>query len=340
MRDEQPMRHITINGKAIGPGAPTYIVAEIGFNHGGDVELAVRMIEAAAGAGVDAVKFQTYRASGLVLESSEHFDIIRDGELSLEAHERLADMARRCGVDFLSTPFGADCVDLLEKVGAPAYKVASMDLTNTPLLGKIAALGKPMIVSTGMATPGEIADAVETVLRSGNEQIVLLHCISKYPTLPGDANLRIISVLGELFDFPVGYSDHTVGNAAALAAVTLGARLIEKHFTISKDLPGPDHKISSSPSEMAQLVRDVRTVEASLGSREAIFNRPDRDNAALFRRGLFACVDIPKGTVLAEEMIRCVRPAAGLEPGDIGRVVGRKAGVDIGKDQPITWDDL
>ena len=334
------MMQINIGGRTVGEGQPAYIVAEIGFNHEGDMDLAVRMIEAAAQAGVDAVKFQTYRAADLVLESVVHYNVIKHGELSLEDHRLLAQAARDNGVAFFSTPYGMESVDLLEQVGVPAYKVASMDLTNLPLLRHIAATGKPMIVSTGMATIGEISEAVETIRAAGNDQIILLHCISKYPTPPRDANLRIIPLLRETFGVPVGYSDHVLGNTIALAAVALGACVIEKHFTVDKTLPGPDHSISADPQEMAQLVQDVRTIEEGLGSREAIFRRPDREEAVRFRRGLFARVDIPAGTVITEEMVKCVRPERGLQPKYREWVIGRTAQVTIHKEEPLTWERL
>lgn len=334
------MKQVIISEQTIGSQCPVYVIAEIGFNHEGDMDLAVRMIEAAATAGVDAVKFQTYRASSLVLESAEHFNVIRHGELSPADHRRLAQAARDNGVTFLSTPYSFESVDVLEQVNVPAYKVASMDLTHLPLLRYIAAAGKPMILSTGMATLREIAEAVETIQKAGNDQIILLHCISRYPTPPEAAHLRTIMLLKDTFGLPVGYSDHVLGNAAALAAVALGACLIEKHFTTDRSLPGPDHRISADPQEMAQLVRDIRIIERSLGERDALFDRPDREEARRFRRGLFARVDIPAGAVITEEMVKCVRPEEGLPPKYWHWVIGRKAKATIRKEQPLTWELL
>lgn len=332
------MAIIELDGRAVGERRPAYLVAEIGFNHGGDVGLATRMIGTAAGAGADAVKFQTYQASGLVLEGADHFGIIKGGELSLEDHQRLAQAARACGVAFLSTPFSRESVDILEKVNVPAYKVASMDVTNLPLLRYIGRTGKPILLSTGMATLGEIAEAIEAIAEVGNRHVILLHCISKYPADPGEIHLRTMERLRDAFGLPVGYSDHTLGNASALAAVALGACVIEKHFTTDKTLPGPDHKISADPQEMAALVREIRTVEQSLGERDAISRRPDRDAARLFRRGLFAKLDIPAGTVITEAMVKCVRPEQGLPPKCWDEVIGRTARADIKKDSPLTWD--
>ena len=332
------MTQINIRGKIIGRGHAAYTVAEIGFNHEGDMDLAVKMIEAAAKAGADAVKFQTYRASNLVLESVEHFNIIKHGELSLADHQQLIEAARENHVTFFSTAYGKESVDILEEVGVPAYKVASMDLTNLPLLKYIAATGEPMIVSTGMATLGEIAEAVETIQKAGNGQIILLHCLSKYPAPPEEVNLRTLSLLKDAFNLPVGYSDHVLGNTAALAAVALGACMIEKHFTIDKSLPGPDHKISADPQEFGQLVRDIRSIESSLGERYAILNRPDRGEARLIRRSIFAKVDIPASSVITADMIKCVRPEGGLLPKYWDCVVGRKSKKDIVKETQITWE--
>lgn len=334
------MTDIRISKRVIGDGQPVYVVAEIGFNHEGDLNLAITMIEAAALAGVDAVKFQTYRASDLVLENSEHFHVIKHGELSLADHITLAKIAAQRGIAFFSTPYGMEAVDILEEVGVPAYKVASMDLTNLPLLRRIAATGKPVILSTGMASLEEITEAVDTIRGARNDQIVLLHCVSKYPPVPEEAHLRAIPALREAFGLPVGYSDHVLGNATALAAVALGACLIEKHFTTDKMLPGPDHKISADSREMAELVRDIRVIEQSLGGDASFFSRTDRAGARRFRRGLYARVDIPAGAVITEEMIKCVRPEAELFPKHWDWVVGRIARTEIKKDQPITRDLL
>ena len=331
---------LSIDGREIGAGRPCYVVAEIGFNHGGDLDLAEDMVAAAAGAGVDAVKFQTYRADRLVLEAMPHFGLIKDGELSLQAHLRLARAAAARGVHFLSTPYGRESVDLLERVGVPAYKIASMDLTNHALLGDVAATGKPVLLSTGMATLGEIAEAVATLKDAGNTDVVLLHCISKYPAPPETANLRTIGQLADEFGLPVGYSDHVLGPVAALGAVALGACVVEKHFTTDKSLPGPDHKISADPAEMGRLVRDIRRLEAALGRRAADSDRPDRAEASQFRRSLFAAVDIPAGTAITDAMVKCVRPGGGLPPKRLGQVIGRVARAHIAREAPISLESL
>ncbi len=329
---------IKIDRKEIGTNCPTYIISEIGFNHEGDVGLAMHMIEEAAKTGVDAVKFQTFKASDLVFESSEHFDLIKCGELSLCDHIKLVEVANDNNVEFLSTPFSMESVDVLEKIRVPAYKVASMDLTNLPLLKYIAAIGKPMFVSTGMATLREIAEAVETIKNVGNDNIVLLHCISKYPAVPEEACLRTIPLIKDSFGLPVGYSDHVQGNTTSIAAVVLGACVLEKHFTTDKDLPGPDHKISSDPCEMVKLVQDIRAVEECMGEALITLKRPDRKEASLFRRGLYSKMDISAGTTITPEMIKSVRPEKGLTPGHLEFVIGRIAKANIPKESPITFD--
>lgn len=332
------MNNIQIRNRKIGCGYKTFIVAEIGFNHNGEMDLAIEMIKAAAKAGVDAVKFQTFVASDLVFESSEHFDLIKCGELSLDDHIKLVEVANDNNVEFLSTPFSMESVDVLEKISVPAYKVASMDLTNLPLLKYIAAIGKPMFVSTGMATLREIAEAVETIKNVGNDHIVLLHCISKYPAVPEEACLRTIPLIKDSFGLPVGYSDHVQGNATSIAAVVLGACVVEKHFTTDKDLPGPDHKISSDPCEMVKLVQDIRTVGKCMGEALITLRRPDRKEASLFRRGLYSKMDISAGTTITPEMIKSVRPEKGLTPGHLEFVIGRIAKANIPKESPITFD--
>lgn len=338
MMRRECLKEIGVANKKIGGANPAYIVAEIGFNHEGNMELAVRMIEAAAKVGVDAVKFQSFSAGNLVLDTSDHFNLIKQGELSADDHKYLANAARGNGITFLSTPFDKKNVDVLETIGVSAYKVASMDLTNLPLLQYIATTGKPMILSTGMGNLKEIAEAVETVMNKGNSQIILLHCISHYPAAPGDANLCAISYLKEVFGLPVGWSDHVLGNAVALAAVAMGACVIEKHFTVDKSLPGPDHKLSANPDEMLQLVQDIRIIEKSMGSSKTLWERPDRQMSKIFRRGIFAGMDISAGTVITEGMVKCLRPEEGLPPKNLETVIGRVAKVAIKKNQPILWD--
>ena len=298
------------------------------------------MIAAAAKAGADAVKFQTFHAEELVLDSVEHFGLVKNCELSSEDHLRLAQVARANGVTFISTPFDARAVSILEQAGVPAFKIASMDVTNLPLLRVVARTRKPVILSTGMASLAEVAEAVETISAAGNDQTILLHCVSKYPTEPHEANLPLIPYLRDTFALPVGWSDHTLGNAVSLAAVAIGAGVIEKHFTLDKNLPGPDHALSADPAELAALVNDVRRIEKALSPCGTLISRSDRDNARIFRRGIHAAGDIPAGTIITAEMLRCVRPEEGLSPRHLDLIIGRSARKAIARNQALTAEDV
>ena len=321
---------------AAGGRAATYVIAEIGFNHGGSFDLALAMLQSAAACGVNAVKFQTFRANCLVLDSAEHFNLIKDAELSEEEHRQLAAAAAGLGVDFLSAPFDCGSVELLDRVGVNAFKIASMDVTNLPLLRQIAGKGKPVLLSTGMASLAEIAGAVETLEQNGAGRITLLHCISHYPTAPEDAALRTIPYLRETFRLSTGWSDHTLGNAVSLAAVTLGACVVEKHFTSDRALPGPDHALSADPAEMTALVRDIRVVESAIADSDVLLQRKDRAMAPLFRRGVYAARDIEAGEALSDQMLICVRPEAHFSPAQLPSLMGRTARCRIAKNQAIT----
>lgn len=324
----------------IGAGRAPYVIAEIGFNHEGDLDLARAMIDAAAAAGAHAAKFQTYRAANLVLDSVEHFNVIRHGELDREAHEILASHAHDRGIHFMSTPYDHDCLDLLVEVGVPAIKIASMDLTNHPLLAHAARTGLPVILSTGMAVESEIEEALGVLRSAGARDVVLLHCLSKYPADPEQANLNTIPHLARRFELLTGWSDHVLGNEVAFAATALGACVIEKHFTTDKNLPGPDHVISADPAEMAALVSGSAAVARALGSARADGERPDRPESRLYRRGLFARRPIAVGETITPEMVACVRPEALLAPKDEVLVLGRRATVAIAKNQALALDLL
>jgi len=318
----------------------SYIIAEIGFNHGGSFELAQTMLRAAAASGVNAVKFQTFRAAELVLDSAEHFNIIKDAELTEEEHRLLAATAFELGVGFLSTPFDRGSVELLDRIGVTAFKIASMDVTNLPLLRQIGSKGKSVLLSTGMASLVEIAQAVDALESSGSGDLTLLHCISHYPAAAADTALQTIPYLHNTFRLPVGWSDHTLGNAVALAAVALGATVVEKHFTSDKSLPGPDHALSTDPAEMKTLVNDIRAVESALAEPPVLFQRKDRAMAPLFRRGIYASRDIEDGECLTEEMLLCVRPETEFSPAQLPLLLGRMVRSSITRNQPITGDVL
>lgn len=312
------------------------IIAEIGFNHDGDMEKAVSMIHAAADSGAQVVKFQTFKARDLVLPDSPHVDIVKAGEMDVAQHRFLKATADECGVEFMSTPFSFQSVDILEDVGVGVYKIASMDLTNLPLLKYIAETGKPVILSTGMAVLHEIGKALDVLESNGTGGVSLLHCLSQYPANACDLHLSVLPLLRDTFGVPVGYSDHYPGITACLAAYVHGAEIIETHFTLDTATPGGDHAHSADPHMLRHLVDSIALFETMKGDGRTFFrNRPDRENATLFRRGIHAARDIQAGeTVTAQDLLFC-RPEQELGPGDADWVVGLQARTDIKACTPI-----
>lgn len=313
-----------------------YFIAEIGFNHGGNIGLAKKMIESATSSGVDAVKFQTYRAQDLALPSSKHFKTIKAGEMNLKQHLGLAGIAKANKIDFISTPYSRQAVDLLEKAGVKAYKIASMDLTNTELLRCVAKTRKPLIVSTGMATLSEISSAIKILRSLKSGPVTLLHCISKYPANPEDLNLSFMDRIRQVCGCPVGYSDHTKGTMACFIAAIFGAAVIEKHFTLDSSMRGADHYHSAEPWQFKKLIEDVRLAFSIIGRPENFKNRSDRPAAAYFRRGVYALVDIPKGSDILREHLACCRPESEFSPKDLDKIIGRRARCDIKANTPLT----
>jgi N-acetylneuraminate synthase len=337
------MRHVEVESRRIGPGYPCFIIAEAGVNHNGSVELATRLVDAAVEAGADAVKFQTFKAERLVTPdapkadyqvqatdiSESQLEMLRRLELSREDHLELFSYCRRKGILFMSTPFDEESADLLEELGVPAFKIPSGELTNLPFLTHVARKGRAMIVSTGMSYLDEVKDAVQAVAETGNMNLALLHCVSTYPANPADVNLRAMHTMAAAFNVPVGYSDHTLGIEVALAAVALGACVVEKHFTLDRTLPGPDHRASLEPDELAALVRGSRVVEKALGHARKEPSASETNTAAVARKSLVAKWDIRTGSMLTEEMITLKRPGTGLPAAMRSKIVGRKAKQDI-----------
>lgn len=349
---DRAVEHVQLAGREIGPDRPCFIIAEAGVNHNGDPELARRLIDVAVEAGADAVKFQTFKAERLMTPSApkaayqkastgptgSQLDVIRKLELSGEVFRSLRDYCVKKGILFLSTPFDEESADFLDELGVPVFKIPSGEITNPSFLAHVARKGKPIILSTGMADEVEVARAVEAIRATGHTQLILLQCTSAYPADPGDANLRAMLTLGQSFGVAVGYSDHTLGVETALAAVALGACVVEKHFTLDRNLPGPDHQASAEPAELAALVRGIRCVEKALGDGRKAPAAAEADTAAVARKSLVAAVDIPAGTVLTEAMITAKRPGTGIPPAEAGRVVGREAVRDIHKGEIIAWE--
>lgn len=343
---------VTIAGRQIGSGQPCFIIAEAGVNHNGDPELARQLIDVAKTAGADAVKFQLFRADRLASAAApkagyqvrttgggeSQLEMLRRLELPLEAHRALWDYCRARGMLFLSSPFDEDSADWLDALGVAAFKIPSGELTNLPFLAHVARKGKSLIVSTGMATLAEVEAAVRTIDAAGNRDVVLLHCVSNYPANPAEANLRAMQTMAEAFGLPVGYSDHTPGIEVALAAVALGACVIEKHFTLDRTLPGPDHRVSLEPQELVALVRGIRTVEAALGHGRKEPAPSEADTAAVARKSLVAAKDIAKGSTVTADSIAIKRPGTGLPPAVLDHLLGRTAIREIPADTLLTME--
>lgn len=347
------MNSINIAGHLVGKDTPCFIIAEAGVNHNGDINQAKKLIDIAIAAGANAVKFQTFKAEQVISRhalkaqyqkqttssSESQLDMVRKLELSTTDHQELIEYCHG-KITFLSTPFDEDSVDLLDDLGVPLFKIPSGEITNLPFLMYIASKGKPLIMSTGMATLGEVETAVHSIQKTGNTELVLLHCVSNYPAANKDANLRAMQTMQTAFQLPIGYSDHTLGIAVALAAVALGACVIEKHFTLDKTLPGPDHQASLSSDELVSLVESIRTVEMALGHG---FKRPaasEQDTANAARRSLVAACDIPANTRITQDMIAVKRPGTGLPPSMKPHLIGRKTKTAIITDTLIVWEKL
>ena len=340
------MEEITIAGKKIGKGNPCFIIAEAGINHNGDLELAKRLVEEAKNAGADAIKFQTHLPEKEMLKdnfSGGHigeslFDLLKKFELSKEDHIALRDYAKEKGIIFMSTPFSKEAADLLEEIGVPAYKIGSGEMTNQPLLRHIAEKGKPMILSTGMSTLEEIEETVNFV-KGINDKIAILHCTSTYPTKYEDVNLKVIETLSQKFGIPIGLSDHSIGIYTALAAVAIGANIVEKHFTSDKELPGPDQKASINPAELKELVKGTRAREKALGSEKKVID-DEKPNQDIARESVVTIAKIPAGTVISKEFVWVKRPGTGIPAKELEKVIGKKAKKEIKADTIIKWDDL
>jgi len=317
-----------------------YMIAEIGFNHEGSLELAQRMINAAAEAGADAVKFQTFRAVDLALPSSPHYELIRPAEMELSDMRRLKGWADEAGVDFLSTPFSIQALEWLMEVDVSAVKVASMDCVNTHLLGAVADTGRRIFLSTGMADLDEIGRTLAFLDARGSGEVVLLHCISNYPAQAGELNLAVIPFLRRTFARAVGYSDHHHDPKACLMAAILGAQVIETHFTLEPDRKDGDHAHSLGPEELRRLIADIEAALVMLGAESAVFDRPDRKNAALFRRGLYAARDMLKGERLSGRDLLFCRPTSDFSPSDLPGLEGMVLQRDVARHEPIRHGDV
>ena len=348
------MRTIEFSGKKIGEGCPCFIIAEAGVNHNGSLELAKQLVDAAAETGADAVKFQTFKAKELIsvvapkaeyqkitTEAAERqLEMVQRLEMSEEMTRSVAAHAAHRGILFLSTGFDEASVDLLDEIGVPVFKISSGDVTDLPLLEFIGRKGKPVILSTGMSYLEEVESAVKTLLAAGCPELALLQCVSSYPADPNAANLKVIETLKSMFRFPVGFSDHSLGNEVAIAAVAMGANILEKHLTLDANLPGPDHRVSLTPQAFGQMVKSIRLVEASRGDGVKRPTPGEQNVRNVARRSIVAAREIPRGTVITRDMLAFKRPGTGISPAEWRNVVGKKTVREVAPDALIHMGDI
>jgi pseudaminic acid synthase len=341
-----------IAGRPIGAGAPAYVIAELSANHRGRLETAIRLLEAAAESGADAVKLQTYTPdtitlrsnrpefridSGTVWDGQTLYDLYAEAATPWDWHEPLQRAAADKGIDLFSSPFDDSAVDFLQRLNVPAFKVASFEIVDVGLIRRVAATGKPMIISTGMATLDEIAEAVDVARAAGAADLALLKCTSAYPAPPEDAHLRTIPDMATRFGVPAGLSDHTLGTTVAVAAVALGAAIIEKHLTTSRADGGPDGSFSLEPAELRQMVSAIRVAEQALG-RVSYEPSPKESGSRILRRSLFAVQPIAAGEPFTTLNVRSIRPGHGLHTRHLPELLGRVAAREIEPGQPMSWD--
>jgi len=333
-----------------------YVIAEIGANHNGDMDLARKIIDSAKSCGCDAVKFQSWTPDSLIAKEEydrnqqyndspkKHFgslkEMVEKYYLRPEQHHELKRYCDKIGIEFCSTAFSENEADLLEELGVHFYKIASMDINNPRLLRHIARKAKPIILSTGMSTLAEIENAIKTIESEGNHQIILLHCIAIYPPAYEDINLNNIPMLRQTFGYPVGFSDHTIGISIPLASVALGSCMIEKHFTLDKDMSGWDHEVSANPEEMKVMVEESRNIVRALGTYRRVVGHAEEEKKLKFRRSIVAGKDLEKGHVLAGGDLAFKRPGSGIRPDEVNYLIGRTLKRDISYDEIIQWDNL
>lgn len=337
-----------------GLGHPCFLIAEAGVNHNGNPDIARRLVDVAVKAGADAVKFQTFIPEKVMSVHApkaayqerntgggeSQLDMVKKLQLPFEAFRDLADYCKQQGILFLSTPFDFESIDFLSGLAIPCFKIPSGEITNFPFLEHVARKGTPIILSTGMSTLAEVAEALDVLRHAGNKDIALLHCVSVYPASSGDTNLRAMATMQREFGLQVGLSDHSSGIEISLAAVAMGASIIEKHFTLSQDMEGPDHKASLNPEELVELVKGIRKVESALGDGIKRPAASELDTATVARRSLVAARDISAGTILTDDLIALKRPGTGLPPKDLKNVIGRRTKVRIAVDEVISLSML
>ncbi len=333
-----------------------YIIAEAGVNHNGSLDIAKKMILEAKNAGANAIKFQTFNVDNLVSKNApkanyqkknthskeSQYEMLKKLSLTYSDFKTLKQECKKINIDFLSSPFDIESIDILHSIGLTTFKIPSGEITNYPYLKKIASVAKKIIISTGMSTIQEIQDAVNTLYQNGitKEQITLLHCNTEYPTPLKDVNLRAMLTLKNLFNLNVGYSDHTQGIEVAIAAATLGASIIEKHFTLDKNMNGPDHKASITPSDLSLMIKYIRNIEIALGSSEKIPTQSELKNINIVRKSIFIKNKLKKGSIITEKDIEIKRPGNGISPMNLNQIIGKKIKIDIDKETQLKWEHL
>ncbi|HEV2568132.1 pseudaminic acid synthase [Sphingomonas sp.] len=344
---------IEIDGRKIGRDFEPYVICELSGNHNGSLDRALQLVDAAAATGADAIKIQSYTADTITIDhdgpgfvhdgglwdGKRLYDLYLEAQTPFEWHEALFERARQRGVTIFSTPFDESAADLLAELGAPAYKIASFEAIDLPLIAHVARKGKPMIISTGMASLSEIDQAVKAARQNGCEELALLHCVSSYPAPDADSNVRTVPHLGDAFNCVSGLSDHTFGSAVSVASVALGGSIIEKHFTLRRADGGPDAAFSLEPEEFSALVKDCKRAWQSLGRVSYDLCRSE-EASKQFRRSLYVVADVRAGDPLTRESVRSIRPGYGLEPVHLPDVLGRRASRDLRRGEPLSWDAI
>ncbi len=347
------MEQLKIGRRFIGPGYPVYIIAEIGSNFNNDIDQAKKLIDAAKDCGADAVKFQSFIAEKIICKEAftekssfqskwegPVYDVYKRAEFPREWHRKIADYSKKKNIDFFSAPYDFEAVDLLDEIDVPVFKIGSGDITYLSLIRYIAEKGKPIIMGTGSSTIGEIEEAVDVIRSTGNNDIILLQCITNYPSHFEHANIRAMVTIGNTFQTLIGYSDHTPGSIVPLGAVALGGSVIEKHFTLDRSMRGPDHPFAMDTIDFKKMVEDIRTLEKAMGSPIKTITQDETETVILQRRSIYSKVDIPAGTIITDDMLIELRPAKGIIPRDRTLVVGRTSKINIARGEPITWDKI
>lgn len=334
------MKNIKIGNKIIGDGEPTFILAEAGINHDGSVKTAKQLIEKAVKVGADAIKFQIYKTEEFCSKKSTYFDMFKSIEFSKKEWIDIFEYAKKKNIICTASVFGEDSTNLLDDLGSPMFKIASGDLTHHPLIRYISKKKKPIILSTGMSDIGEISEALNEIYATGNKNVALLHCVSNYPAKYEDVNLSTIKTMKECFKVPVGFSDHSLGTSIPIASVAIGANIIEKHFTLDKNMKGPDHKLSLDPSEFLKMVNNIRDIEKAIGNGIKKPIKSELEARKIIRRSLVAGETIPKGSIITKDMITIARPGDGLNPNNLDLIIGKKTCKDIHEGETITWDKI